>query len=527
MKKIILSMMAVAMLASCNPTEKSFDMNAKTYSSDELSNVVTFVQTDENGNPQADGNYFTYTTSPATIVSIIALRADGSENILATGATGSFTYAPSRGSDPQQTFYIRALNADGTTSVGSTTVTVYVPGELEPAIKLLASNDYGSKVWKWDTSITGTVWGNMGYCGGAGSSIGIDGGGAQWWGVQDGKHEGDEDYDNLEEGFKTQLQHSEGGVYHGDGDLGAYMVISESGLIQSFDKDGNLIREGAYKVENYDPSDPTAWKVGDLQTDAILWPWVINTGAKKPSECGWGTGMYEICYLTADKMTLVYPGSEAAEKGLGSWKEATYWHFCSDTDQSGMLAGYDEAGKSWTWDTSITGSVWGNMGYCGGAGSSIGIDGGGAQWWGVQDGKHEGDEDYDNLEEGFKTQLQHSEGGVYHGDGNIDAYMTFGTDGLVTSYAADGAVIRSGAYELTSISNDEWKVAELKTDAILWPWVINSGAKKPSEVGWGSGAYEVVYLTGSKMTLVYPGSEAAEKGLGSWKEATYWHFKAK
>lgn len=315
-------MMAVAaLLTACNPAEDSYSNNAKNVADSELASRVTFVQSDENGNPQADGNYFTFTTNPATIVTIYTLRPDESENILSQGsASGSFKYAPSRGSDPQQTIYVRAMNADGSTVEATKTVTVFVPGELEPAIKLLASNDYGSKVWKWDTSITGSVWGNMGYCGGSGADVGLAGNG-QWWGIiaNDGTEDGSD--------FAHQLDHSEGGVNHGDGDLDAYMVISEDGLIQCFDKNGELIREGAYKVFNYDTSDPGAWKVGDLQTDAILWPWVINTGAKKPSEVDWGTGMYEICYLTSDKMTLVYPGKDAAAGGLGSWKEATYWHF--------------------------------------------------------------------------------------------------------------------------------------------------------------------------------------------------------
>ena len=38
--------------------------------------------------------------------------------------------------------------------------------------------------------------------------------------------------------------------------------------------------------------------------------------------------------------------------------------------------------------------------------------------------------------------------------------------------------------------------------------------------------FDVVYLTASKMTLVYPDGGAFD-GLGNWGEATYWHFKAK
>lgn len=61
-----------------------------------------------------------------------------------------------------------------------------------------------------------------------------------------------------------------------------------------------------------------------------------------------------------------------------------------------------------------------------------------------------------------------------------------------------------------------WKVADLKTKAILWPYEINSGGNIP-------GTYEVVYPTGDKMTLVYPDGGSQ----GGWGEASFWHFKAK
>ena len=114
-----------------------------------------------------------------------------------------------------------------------------------------------------------------------------------------------------------------------------------------------------------------------------------------------------------------------------------------------------------------------------------------------------------------------------HGDGDLNAYMTFGTDGKVYSYAADGSVIRSGTYEFKAVSGSDWKIAELKTDAILWPWIINTDATLPSAASWGPGAYEVVYMTNDKMTLVYPGHGDDGSTNGSWGEATFWHFKAK
>lgn len=490
MKKIYLCMLVtVTLLVACEPAEEKYSNNAPKIAESELAGMVSFTQTDEYGNPQTDGNYFMFTTNPATVIDIYTFRPDGSENMLSHGvASGTFKYAPSRGSDPTQTLYLRAMNADGGKIVSSKTVTVFVPGELEPAIKLLASNDYGSKVWKWDTTITGAVWGNMGYCGGAGSDVALSGNG-QWWGC------------TSEEDFKGQLMHTEDGAYHGDGNLNATMVITEDGLITCYDENGNQIRQGTYKVEDYDPSNPSAWKMGHLVTTpgAILWPYEINSGGNMPTT-------FEICYLSSDKFCLVYPdGGDFSTNG--SWGEASFWHFASDSDQTGMLAGYDD-GKSWTWDTSVTGAVWGNMGYCGGSGADVGISGNG-QWWGVTN------------EEEFMGQMMHSDTGVATGEESMDAYMTFTPDGLVTSFDANGNKIRGGTYELEPISGNEWKVAHLKTTegSILWPFEINSGGNKPS-------VFELVYLTGSQMTLVYPdGGDFSTNG--SWGEASFWHFKKK
>ena len=491
MKKILFCMMAaVAFLSSCDPVEDSYSNNAKNVAEGDLASIVTFTQTDENGNAQADGNYFTFTTSPATVVDIYTFRADSSENLLSHGvASGSFKYAPSRGSDPNQTLYLRAMNSDGSLTESSKSVVVFVPGELDPQVKLLASNDYGSKTWKWDPTINedGAVWGNMGYCGGSGADVGISGNG-KWWGV------------TSSEEFNGQLQHTHNGKNNGDGDFDAYMVFSEDGLLTSYTKDGDVIRTGTFAVEGYTGSyTENGWKLGDLKTDAILWPYEINSGGNIP-------GTYEIVYLTADKMTLVYPDGGAYD-GLGNWGEATYWHFASKSDLLGMAAGY-ENGKDWTWDPSVNedGAVWGNMGYCGGSGADVGISGNG-KWWGV------------TSTEEFNGQLQHTNTGANAGDGDLNAWMTIGTDGMITSYAADGSVVRSGTYELNPVENSDWKVAELKTNAILWPFEINSGGNIP-------GIYEVVYLTSDKMTLVYPdGGDFSTNG--GWGEATYWHFKAK
>ncbi|MBR1688638.1 MAG: hypothetical protein IJ710_08955 [Prevotella sp.] len=497
-KSILLFAVALGILTSCDPIKEEKDFSLYTVEASQIDGAVKITQLDADGNPATDGNYFTYTTSPDLNVTIYNKLSDGSENILARGMSGSFVIKPKRGSDPQQTFWIRVVGSDNQPVDVEKTYTVFVQQDLDPEIRLLASDAYGSKTWKWDASVSGAVWGNMGYCGGAGSEVGISGAG-QWWGV------------TSEEEFAGQLQHAADGALHGDESMDATMVISDEGIITCYDKDGNVIRNGSFTVEGFDDSDPSAWRVGVLKTSpgAILWPYQINWADNGfdpyPTE-------FEIVYLTADKMTLVYPDGGAFD-GLGSWSEATFWHFKSDSDVEGMAVGYGKtAEKSWTWDDSVSGAVWGNMGYCGGAGSDVGISGNG-QWWGV------------TSEEEFAGQLQHSVDGALHGDESFDAYFTLSGEGTIVRHAGDGSVINSGTFEFARVDGNPWKVADLTTTAgtILWPyqinWADNGFDAQPT-------LFEVVYLTGDKMTLVYPDGGAFD-GLGNWGEATFWHFKAK
>ncbi len=483
-KSIILFAVALGMLTSCDPIKESKDMDLYKVTSSEIENAINITQADADGNPASDGNYFSYTTSPDLNVTIYNYLSDGSENILARGMKGSFVIKPKRGSDPNQTFYVRVVGSDNEPVDVAKTYTVYVQQELDPEIRLLASDAYGSKTWKWDTSITGAFWGNMGYCGGSGADVGISGNG-QWWGM------------TSDEDFAGQLQHSHDGAYHGEG-LNAWMEFNDEGIVTCYNEDGVAYQSGSYTVEDFDQS--AEWRKGLLKTKAILWPYEINSGGNIPGE-------YEIVYLTADKMTLVYPDGGAYD-GLGNWGEATFWHFASNSDIEGMAYGYGTDSKDWTWDYDGTSTVWGNMGYCGGAGSEVGINHNG-QWWGVTN------------EEEFMGQLNHTDTGAANGDESMDAYFTLSGEGTIVRHAGDGSVIKSGSFEIdTSVAND-WKVANLNTTAgtILFPYEINSGGNMPT-------SFEMVYLTGSKMCLVYPDGGDFNT-LGSWGEATYWHFKAK
>ena len=480
-KSILLFAVALGMLTACDPIKDSKTLDIDSYTSNSLLDGAEFSQYADQActTPAADGNWIKYNIPNVSGIYIYYIKADGSEFKLTSGAAGGvFNFVPARGSDPNQTIYFKYINANGDEVVASHEFTVAVAAELKPEIRLIASNDYGKKTWKWDPSITGAVWGNMGYQPGDGASVGISGNG-QWWGV------------TSTDEFNDQLQHTHNGMNNGDGDLNAYMVLTEDGLIKSYDASGNVIRSGSYEIKNYNPNGE--WKVGDLVTDAILWPYEINSNGNIP-------GTYEICYLTSDKMTLVYPDGGSQ----GAWGEATFWHFCSDSDAKGMAYGYDN-GKDWTWDYDGEHPVWGNMGYLPGDGASVGTAYNG-MWWGCK------------TEEEFADQLQHSNDGSLHGDEGPNAYFTLAPDGTITRHAGDGSVINSGSFEIDESVKSEWKVADLKTTAgtILWPYEINSGGNMPT---W----FEIVYLSGDKMCLVYPDGGSQ----GAWGEATFWHFKAK
>jgi len=475
-------------VAACDPhVADEGSPSSQVLTEEQANEIVNIVQTDIDGELAADGNYFTYTTSPATIISIFTINDEGTERVLASGTSGYFSIIPSRGSSNEQTFYVRIPNPNGTMTELSKTVNVYVPSEMALDLKLVVSNS-GSKVWKWDTTDGKEFWGNMGYCGGAGSDVALNHNG-QWWGV------------SSTEGFADQQNHRGSDTVTGDDDTNAFMIWSEDGTIKSYDANGQLIRTGTFEIQDYDASDASAWKVGTLHTSAgaILWPYEINSNGNMPTE-------FDLCYLSADKMCLVYPDGGAFD-GLGAWGEATFWHFASSSDVEGNLTNYADAGKVWTWDTSDGKEFWGNMGYCGGAGIDVYTSHNG-QWWGV------------TSTEGFADQQNHRGSDTVTGDDDTNAYMIITAD-EIKSYDASGKQIRSGYYTIDQSVATEWKVANLETTAgsILWPYEINSGGNMPT-------TFEMVYSDGSHFVLVYPDGGAFD-GLGAWGEATFWRFMAK
>ena len=515
-KQILIMVAALGLLTACDPSKDSIGMPGDSgLTGDQLTSGFTTKQYgDETYTTEAaDGNYFQYFTSPSRVVTIYQLDEEGNRNVLASGkANGTFKIVPKRGNPSQQTYYVETRDFNGNTITGQKTATVFVPSELSPEMRLLASDSYGSKTWMWDTEFRGgPVWGNLGYAPGDGDSFCNDGNGI-WWGA-------------TPEELTGQLQHSETGVATGEESSQAKMVIYDDGNIACFDAGGNQIRKGKIiGVENWtglrnqpsaDGSQPN-WSYGTLVTTegAILWPFQINNHNADHDNTLYPT-RFEIMQLDANHLKLIYP-----QKGVGSWGEATWWAFKSNSDPEAALT--DFANKAWTWDTEFRGGpVWGNLGYAPGDGDSFVIDGNGI-WWGA-------------TPEELTGQLQHSDTGIATGEESSNAYMTFDwKTGKVASFNAEGKQIRSGNFEIMSWSDTRtqasadgsqpnWAFGTLYTDAgsILFPFQINNHNADHDNTTCPT-TFEIMQLDSECMKLIYP-----QEGVGSWGEATWWAFKKK
>lgn len=442
-----------------------------------LENGITYAQFADEACTQPDpaGNFLKYNSAAG----IVQVFLEGSDAPLATGAGGVVKIPVKRGQEPSATLVFRLLNADGSFTNASKSVTVTPPTELAPEMLMLVS-DNGQKVWKW--SNVNTFWGNAGNTGnGAGfDNYGLDG---KWWGP------------DTPEGLADQMGHSGDGKT-GDADANAYMVFTEDGVVTTYTSAGEVIRGGKFEVKNYDPSRASGWEIGKLVTSepATLFPWSINEGGKAAPD-------FDIMALTPQFMTLVYTKGN----GAGSWGEITFWQFVAATPDPLTLEG------KWGWSTKAA-NVWGNGGNAG-SGAAFNapgvIDG---NWWGVV------------TAEELLDQMGHS-GDGNTGDASSDAYMVF-EGNTVTTFAADGTKIRGGEYEVKM--NDPvagagrgaagWELGKLTTSepAILFPWSINEGGVAAPE-------FDIMYFDANNMTLVY----TKGNGAGSWAEITHWVFERK
>ena len=485
-KSILLFAVALGMLTACDPIKEDGSMKIDSFTSSTLLDGAEFSQYADQAcsTPQADGNWIKYNVPKATSVYIYYVKADGSEFKLSSGSAGGvFNFVPARGSDPNQTVYFRFVNANGDEVIASKEFTVQVAAELKPEVRLIASNAYGKKTWKWNVgnnTSSGHVWGNFGADGSWRGDALND---FVWWGVDDAAD------------LVDQLGHSVTGQATGEESNDATMVFTEDGLVKCYDANGSEIRNGTYEIKGWTGDNHDGFKYGVLHTSegATLFPFEINAGGRYVTD-------YWIYSLTSDQMILVYPDNGA----FSGWSEGTYWNFKSDSDVSGMMTNYGS--KTWTWNvgnTTSSGHVWGNFGADGNWRGEYLND---FVWWGVDDAAD------------LTGQLGHSVTGSATGEENNDATMVLNEDGTVKCYDASGSEIRSGSYEIDLSTADGWKKGTFKTTegAILFPFEINAGGRYVTD-------FQIFHISGSEMILTYPDNGA----FSGWSEGTYWNFKAK
>ena len=485
-KSILLFAVALGMLTACDPIKEDGSMKIDSFTSSTLLDGAEFSQYADQAcsTPQADGNWIKYNVPKATSVYIYYVKADGSEFKLSSGSAGGvFNFVPARGSDPNQTVYFRFVNANGDEVIASKEFTVQVAAELKPEVRLIASNAYGKKTWKWNVgnnTSSGHVWGNFGADGSWRGDALND---FVWWGVDDAAD------------LTGQLGHSVTGQAIGEESNDATMVFTEDGLVKCYDANGSEIRNGTYEIKGWTGDNHDGFKYGVLHTSegATLFPFEINAGGRYVTD-------YWIYSLTTDQMILVYPDNGA----FSGWSEGTYWNFKSDSDVSGMMTNYGS--KTWTWNvgnTTSSGHVWGNFGADGSWRGEFLND---FVWWGVDDAAE------------LTGQLGHSVSGSATGEESNDATMVLSEDGTVKCYDASGSEIRSGRFEIDLSTADVWKKGTFKTTegAILFPFEINAGGRYVTD-------FQIFHVSGSEMILTYPDNGA----FSGWSEGTYWNFKAK
>jgi len=484
-KSILLFAVALGMLTACDPIKDEEEMAINSFTPANLLDGATFSQYADEActTPQADGNWIKYNIPNVSGIYIYYVKADGTEFKLSSGGGGGvFNFVPARGSDPNQTVYFKYINANLEETIASKDFTVAVAAELKPEVRLIASNKYGKKTWKWNvgnTTSNGLVWGNFGADGTWRGETLND---FVWWGVADAAE------------LTGQLGHSVTGAAIGEEDNNATMVFTEDGIVKCYDANGSEIRSGNYEIQGW-TGELDGFKYGTLHTTegATLFPFEINAGGRYVTD-------YWIYSLTSDQMVLVYPDNGA----FSGWSEGTYWNFKSDSDVSGMMTNYGS--KTWTWNvgnTSSNGSVWGNFGADGTWRGDLLND---FYWWGVADASE------------LTGQLGHSVTGTATGEENNDATMVLTEDGIVKCYDANGTEIRSGSFEIDLSTADIWKKGTFKTTegATLFPYEINAGGRYVTD-------YQIFSISGSEMILTYPDNGA----FSGWSEGTYWNFKAK
>ena len=154
----------------------------------------------------------------------------------------------------------------------------------------------------------------MGYAPGDGDSF-VNSGNGIWWACAPADLTG-------------QTQHIKGGVAQGDEDPKAYFTVDyKAGTITSYNGQGQQIRSGAYTISNWNMGKRTNasidgsqanWSLGTLNTNAILFPWMINGGGTQVN-----LGL-EIMQLDGNHIKKILQGSFPRKTSARKFNNAAY-----------------------------------------------------------------------------------------------------------------------------------------------------------------------------------------------------------
>lgn len=272
----------------------------------ELDDLLVVKQQNSSGEPYNEGHYLTYSLGDAVGSYTLNVTCTDGTAVVYDNETKIYKVKVPRGKTEEKTLRFTLFNANGINATAERTLTMTNNDPLTQDQILMAGS--GSKTWTWDKSVgsEGSYWGNMGYCGGAGSDVALKAEG-QWWGI------------SLSD--NDIKEYTEDGELHGDESPDATMVLDQNGNVKCYNDKGVEIRTGSYEITDYDASNPKAWRVGYFETTpgAILLPYEMNSGGNMPTK-------FDLVYLSDSKFCLVYPkGGDF--NSLGNWGEATFWHF--------------------------------------------------------------------------------------------------------------------------------------------------------------------------------------------------------
>lgn len=270
-------------LTSCDPVEDNTKNNVTAMTADQIKATITVEQ--QGGKNVNKAKVVADNPLPVQITNGVNTVASSSAELLLFG-TG------------ENTIIVSVLNPDGSVISKEFTASVdEIYYEVPPQYAYLCGT--GEKVWGWDNSVNGNVWGNGGYLSAPAQDF-ADTGNGTWWGTTAddiAKQAADYGFNPADAGNATMTF-----VLMGT------KILKSSGAAGTFSFDMSKTTMSA--------DNTNLWAVGKLSTtgESILFPCQINSGEKIQE--------YDIMTLNEDKLVLTY-----ASPGSGAWGEMTWWRF--------------------------------------------------------------------------------------------------------------------------------------------------------------------------------------------------------